>query len=348
MTAGSTYTIASTTTNVGTINLVATGVAATDAANFAAAYNALGTTQFTAAGAVLTSSVGTSTLAVTAVRTAAQVAAGVTAAQASVAATGAIATADATAFGVLSAGTLGKQAGNGAAYSGQQIALAINTALASATGGAAVNGTATSNAAGQVSYVAGTTNSLTLTSGLVATSATAATANQTTLIAQTGFSAGQLGLQAAGTNTTNHGTITLSSTSADGIVYGGAHADNAGLLAAGATVLATTTSSVSSLASLNVLTAENATKALAAIDGALSTVNASRASLGAYQNRFTSVVTSLQTTSENLSAARSRIQDADFALETANLSRAQVLQQAGTAMVAQANQLPQSVLSLLK
>ena len=87
---------------------------------------------------------------------------------------------------------------------------------------------------------------------------------------------------------------------------------------------------------------------MGSIDGALATVNASRASLGAFQNRFTSVVTSLQTTSENLSASRSRIQDADFAAETANLSRAQVLQQAGTAMVAQANQLPQGVLALLR
>jgi flagellin len=66
------------------------------------------------------------------------------------------------------------------------------------------------------------------------------------------------------------------------------------------------------------------------------------------QNRFSSTITNLQTTSENLSAARSRITDADFAQETANLSRAQVLQQAGTAMIAQANQLPQQVLTLLR
>ena len=73
-----------------------------------------------------------------------------------------------------------------------------------------------------------------------------------------------------------------------------------------------------------------------------------RAKLGAVQNRFSSTIENLQTGSENLSASRSRIQDADFAAETANLSRAQVLQQAGTAMVAQANQLPQQVLQLLK
>jgi flagellin len=156
-----------------------------------------------------------------------------------------------------------------------------------------------------------------------------------------------LGTQAVGGGVANHGTVSLSSSSADGIVIGGNAVANAGFASAGA-VAATNSSSVSSIASMNVLTADNATKALAAIDGALTTVNSSRAALGAIQNRFTSVVTSLQTTAENLTSSRSRIQDADFALETANLSRAQILQQAGTAMVAQANQLPQSVLSLLK
>lgn len=102
------------------------------------------------------------------------------------------------------------------------------------------------------------------------------------------------------------------------------------------------------ISAINVLTAANATTALGSIDAAISNVNGSRAALGALQNRFSSVVASLQTTGENLSASRSRIQDADFAAETANLSRAQILQQAGTAMVAQANQLPQGVLQLLK
>ena len=82
--------------------------------------------------------------------------------------------------------------------------------------------------------------------------------------------------------------------------------------------------------------------------GLPATINSARSSLGAYQNRFSSVVTSLQTTSENLSASRSRIVDADFAAETANLTRNQILQQAGTAMLAQANSLPQNVLSLLR
>ena len=83
------------------------------------------------------------------------------------------------------------------------------------------------------------------------------------------------------------------------------------------------------------------------IDQALDLVNAERATLGASQNRFDSVIANLAVSVENQSAARGRIMDADFASETANMSRAQILQQAGTAMVAQANQFPQSVLSLL-
>jgi flagellin len=84
------------------------------------------------------------------------------------------------------------------------------------------------------------------------------------------------------------------------------------------------------------------------IDGAIDKINSERAMYGAVQNRFDSVISNLQTSVENQSAAKSRITDADFAAETSNLSRAQILQQAGTAMVAQANQLPQQVLSLLK
>ena len=84
------------------------------------------------------------------------------------------------------------------------------------------------------------------------------------------------------------------------------------------------------------------------MDAAIAVVSDQRAKFGALQSRFESAIASLQIGSENLSASRSRIQDADFATETANLSRAQLLQQAGTAMVAQANQLPQGVLALLR
>jgi flagellin len=84
------------------------------------------------------------------------------------------------------------------------------------------------------------------------------------------------------------------------------------------------------------------------IDTAIKNVSTERATLGASQNRFDAVISNLQVAVENQSAARSRIMDADFASETANLSRAQILQQAGNAMVAQSNQLPQQVLTLLR
>ncbi len=84
------------------------------------------------------------------------------------------------------------------------------------------------------------------------------------------------------------------------------------------------------------------------IDTALNTVNSERATLGASQSRFESVIANLQVSVENQTAAKSRIMDADFAAETANLSRSQILQQAGNAMVAQANQLPQQVMRLLQ
>jgi len=99
---------------------------------------------------------------------------------------------------------------------------------------------------------------------------------------------------------------------------------------------------------LDISTATGADNAMLAMDAALTAINSARAKMGAIQNRFTSVVANLSTTSENLSAARSRIQDADFAKETAQLTRNQILQQAGTAMLAQANQAPQGVLSLLR
>ena len=111
---------------------------------------------------------------------------------------------------------------------------------------------------------------------------------------------------------------------------------------AAATIAATGTA----LSGINVATGANT--AISAIDAALNTVNGQRATLGAIQGRFEQTISNLQITSENLTASRSRIQDADFAEETAKLTRAQVLQQAGVAMLAQANAVPQNVLSLLR
>ena len=109
----------------------------------------------------------------------------------------------------------------------------------------------------------------------------------------------------------------------------------------------TTVGSVTGSASA-ISTAASASAALTNIDAALDLVNSERATYGATQSRFESVISTLQIAVENQSAARSRIMDADFAAETANLSRAQILQQAGSAMVAQANQLPNQVLALLR
>ncbi len=108
-----------------------------------------------------------------------------------------------------------------------------------------------------------------------------------------------------------------------------------------------TTSTVSTVTG-DILTSGAASTAVSAIDSALDAITTSRATYGAAMSRFQFAISNLQITGENQSAACGRIMDADFAAETANLSRAQILQQAGTAMVAQANQVPQQVLNLLK
>ena len=110
----------------------------------------------------------------------------------------------------------------------------------------------------------------------------------------------------------------------------------------------TSTSSLKTVADVNISTADGAQRALAVIDSALAAIDSQRADLGAVQNRFDNTINNLQNISENASAAKSRIKDTDYAAETATLSKNQVLQQAGTAILAQAKQLPQAVLSLLQ
>ena len=134
-----------------------------------------------------------------------------------------------------------------------------------------------------------------------------------------------------GANTTANDSITITTTDMT------ANADITAVTGSGANALIDSTVNTAGVSSV-----------IAAIDTAIDTVNTERAKMGAAQSRFDAVITSLQVGVENQTAARSRIMDADFAQETANLSRAQILQQAGTAMVAQANQLPQQVLKLLQ
>jgi flagellin len=119
---------------------------------------------------------------------------------------------------------------------------------------------------------------------------------------------------------------------------------NAGFLLA----TTSTSSQLQKVSAVDVGNVDAANRTIALVDGALQAVNGQRAKFGALQSRFDSTIANLRTTSENLSASRSRIRDTDFAAETANLTRNQILQQAGTAMLAQANALPQQVLSLLK
>jgi flagellin len=115
----------------------------------------------------------------------------------------------------------------------------------------------------------------------------------------------------------------------------------------GGDTLTITTTQITTITG-DVTTAANASSVLAAIDAKLDTISTSRAEYGAAMSRFNMAIQNLQVSAENQSAARGRIMDADYAAETANMSRAQILQQAGTAMVAQANQLPQQVLQLLQ
>ena len=185
-----------------------------------------------------------------------------------------------------------------------------------ASGASATNLTLTDDKLGSANIVYSTTSAGT-SGGVIATAGTA---------------------PADGTGNTTRGTLTLSSPT--NFTVGGANATYAGL--------STASSSLTRLDTVNISTVAGANTAIAILDGALSQITSIRADLGAVQNRFASTVANLSTTSENLSAARSRILDTDFAAETAILTRGQILQQAGIAMLAQANALPNTVLSLLK
>jgi flagellin len=133
----------------------------------------------------------------------------------------------------------------------------------------------------------------------------------------------------------NTGSIVITGTTNSATVAGFVNATTAAVATTG-------------IAGMNVSGFGSAQTALVQIDNALTQINGSRANLGAIQSRFESVISNIAVTAENVTAARGRIMDADFAAETSNMSRAQILQQAGTAMVAQANQLPQQVLQLLR
>jgi flagellin len=138
-------------------------------------------------------------------------------------------------------------------------------------------------------------------------------------------------------NSENAFTLSSSVAGAAGGLFGDAAAANAGV-----------TGTLAAVGSVSIASQTGANSAIAVLDAALQKLSSIRADLGAVQNRFGSTISNLETTSENLEAARSRVRDADFAAETAALTRGQILQQAGTAILAQANALPNGVLALLR
>ena len=142
--------------------------------------------------------------------------------------------------------------------------------------------------------------------------------------------------------------VTPTAASIPTLNFGGAAVSSTVGFATPTFAAAATAAETQGIDSVNISTQAGAWTALKKIDAAIDSINTSRADLGALQSRFENAISTIAVQNENISASRGRIIDADFAMETANLSRAQILQQAGTAMVAQANQLPQSVLQLLK
>nr|WP_312936699.1 flagellin [Stutzerimonas nitrititolerans] len=167
-----------------------------------------------------------------------------------------------------------------------------------------------------------------------------------TSVGDGGGSVGKLRYQQlSSTATASNGYTDAADLPADGVIA----AQTFSVAVSGATQLFGEAKAEQALVSkVDISTADGAQRALAVLDSALAAVDAQRADLGAVQNRFDNTINNLQNISENASAARSRIMDTDYAAETANLSKNQVLQQAGTAILAQAKQLPQSVLSLLQ
>jgi len=223
--------------------------------------------------------------------------------------------------------------------------------------GTTVNINATITATSDLSTVAAAINGATNTTGITASFAGADKSILTLdtsdgrniiisdfLIAGTATNTARVNTIAIGAATTSDSTVvtgTISMVSSKGQIT----AVNA---PAGVIAAATTTSTFSSVASLSLTTQAGSSTALSVIDQALTQVNNTRSALGGLMNRFAATVSNQGTTIANLTASRSRIMDTDYAVETTNLAKAQIIQQAATAMLAQANQSSQSVLALLK
>lgn len=213
--------------------------------------------------------------------------------------------------------------------------------------GVTITGTTDATAKGAASSIASAINAVSSQTGVTASletgdsgvyKLTAADGRNIQLVTT---SAGSSGITAA----ISYGKLSLTSSQSSGITVGGTAAAAIGAAPAYTAATATAGAGVSSL---NLTTVSGAQSALSTLDQAINTITDSRASMGAYQNRLAATISNLETTSVNLSASRSRILDTDYAKETTNLAKAQIITQAATAMLAQANQSAQSVLALLK
>jgi len=209
----------------------------------------------------------------------------------------------------------------------------VNIGAIAAGGTAAVQAANEATAINAVSAATGVTATVNGANGVTLTAADGRDITVGGTITGTGLTAA-----------TTQGTVTLTTTSSGGIVVGGTTPADAGLTAGTTAASATGTS----IANSDVLTVADSNTALASIDAALQQVATTGAQFGAYQDRFQAAITGLNTTSTNLQSARSSIEDTDYAQATSDLSKAQILQQASTAMVAQANTVPQNVLTLLQ
>ncbi|MDE2447588.1 MAG: flagellin [Gammaproteobacteria bacterium] len=243
--------------------------------------------------------------------------------------------------GTYSASNLSGSSDLNTAVNGSSVSLSVNVDGTSYTTNAiALTGTASTDLK---SIAAGINQALSSAGGIVATVNSAGTG--ITLSGTAAAGAGHIvnfsvasATNASGTSITA-GANTLQDLGVDSSDTVGTYKTGSGTA---------TSSAVKYLSALNVTTVDNSNLTLISIDNALQQLATSSANLGAYQNRFQAAITGLNTDATNLSAAKSSIVDADYAQSTSNLSKAQILQQAGTAMVAQANMIPQNILSLLQ
>ncbi len=320
------------------------GTGATDFGGARVASSIVPTTGVAVQTLTIAGSAGTAAMTVAALSSAATVAALV---NANTASTGVNATATTTA--TMTVGT--------AASVASTISFTLNSSSGTAT---AIS--ASVSAGGNLTSVASSINAVSGKTGVTATTNAAGTTltlssatgqdisilNFTNSVAAataivTGSNATSSTLTSAGTDSTLiTGTVTLYADAGFTAV--------SSVAAGGGSVLGTTVTAatVAAVSSVDISSVSGANSAMGIIDAAISQVSRMRSNLGAIQNRFMNTIANLQTTTENLSAARSRIMDADFAAETAALTRGQILQQAGTAMLAQANALPNGVLTLLR